>query len=149
MQHTDFSSQFLYFSLSLAVGMISGITYSLFKILRGIYSGKISVIVISDILFMFLFTVITLVFSIGFTDGFVRYYVLTGEILGFFLYKISIGKLFDRLFAFMIMILRKSVYYIQKIFVGFIKKLLKASDKMLYNKEYKNHTCMKRKERRT
>lgn len=149
MPQIDFSAQLIYFSISLVLGVGLSFIYSIFKSIRIISSRKILFAVLLDVLFMVIFTVATLVLSIGFTDGFVRYYVVAGEIMGFLLYKFTLGKLTDSFFVFLLRILRKTVYYIQKFFVGFIKKLLKARDNMLYNKENKNHTCMKKKERRT
>ena len=148
MPQIDFTFIFVCFGLSVAAGAILGIIYSFFKLIRIIYQS-VTATVISDILFMILFTVITLVFSIGFTDGFVRYYVLAGEFLGFYLSKIALGKMIDKILILILKIIKKSVYYVKKFFVGFIKKLLKARDNMLYNKENKNHTCMKKKGRRT
>ena len=149
MPQSNFSSQIIIFGFSVVTGLLVGVLYSIFKVFRLLMPHSKMVVVLSDFSFMLVLTIITAVFSIGFTDGYVRYFVLAGEFLGFLIWKFTLAGFFDRFFVIVFGCIRKTVYYIQKFFVGFIKKVLKASDNMLYNKENKNHTCMAKKERIT
>ena len=142
MQKADLSTQSVCFLWSLASGVILGFLYSLFYVVRSIKPSSKTLTLITDILFMIFFAFVTLIFSIGFTDGIVRYYVVFGELAGFFVFRFTVGRLIRGITHRIFMVLSKIRGFFQKNISVFSKKLLKARDKMLYNIEKKNHTSM-------
>lgn len=134
MLDLSLTSQTYTFLCSLLSGLILGVLYTIFKCIRTAFGNGRVATAICDIIYMLVFTFVTYIFSIGFTDGFVRYYVVTGEILAILTYKFTLGRLFDKLFAVLFKLFCKFSAFLQKNISGFVKKLLKASHNMLYNK---------------
>lgn len=134
MLDVNLSSQGYTFLCSLLSGLILGVIYTVFKFIRYVLGNRKTPTVVCDTAYMLIFTLITYLFSIGFTDGFVRYYVVVGEIIGVFVYKFTLGLLFDKIFALLFKSFRKVYRLFQKNITVFAKKLLKASHNMLYNK---------------
>ena len=134
MLDVKLSDQTFTFLCSLLSGVLAGVFYTALKVLRKVFSDSKIVTVISDVIFMLVFTVITCLFSIGFTDGFVRYFVVAGEIAGFFFFLLTLGFIIDKLFEGLLKAVRKIKGFFQKNISVFLKKLLKARHKMLYNK---------------
>lgn len=134
MLDVNLTSQTYTLLCSLICGLILGVAYTFFKCIRTAFNNRKIPTVICDVVYMLLFTLITYFFSIGFTDGFVRYYVVIGEFIVILIYKFTLGILIDKLFAVIYKHIRKFYGFLQKNISGFIKKLLKATHKMLYNK---------------
>lgn len=137
MLEVNLNSQTFTFLCSILSGLILGVVYTFFKCVRVACKNSKVVTFICDITFMFIFTVFTVIFSIGFTLGFVRYFVVAGEVLGLVAFKLTVGRLFDKLFYVLLKAFDKIYGFFQKNIKGFIKKLLKARHKMLYNKDKK------------
>lgn len=122
------------FLCSMLSGALLGALYSVFKCVRKLFSNQRITTLVLDVLYMLCFTVITCLFSIGFTDGFVRYYVVAGEIMGILIFKFTMGFIIDKLFELLFKAFSKIKRIFQKIISVFLKKLLKARHNMLYNK---------------
>ena len=127
---TDQTFTFLY---SLLSGMLLGVIYIIFKCLRKAFKNRKLPTVVFDVTFMLVFTAVTCLFSIGFTNGFVRYYILIGEITGFLIIKFTLGIAIYKLFEHIFKLFSKISRFFQKNISVFVKKLLKASHNMLYN----------------
>ena len=127
---TDQTLTFLYSVLS---GMLLGVIYIIFKCLRKAFKNRKLPTVVFDVTFMLVFTAVTCLFSIGFTNGFVRYYVIAGELAGFILVKLTLGIALYKLFELIFKLFSKISGIFQKNIAVFVKKLLKASHNMLYN----------------
>lgn len=125
------------FLFSLLSGAVLGIIYTIFKCLRKAFDNRKLPTVISDVIYMLIFTAMTCLFSIGFTDGFVRFFVVIDELIGFLAIKFTVGHIFYKLFEYVFKIFSKIKVIFQKNISVFAKKLLKASHKMLYNIENK------------
>lgn len=137
MLEVSLNSQTLAFLCSILNGLIIGVVYTFFKCIRVALKNSKAVTFVCDVCFMLFFTFVTMIFSIGFTLGFVRYFVVAGEIVGLVAYKFTLGRLFDTLFNILFRAFGKFCGAFQKNIKGFIKKLLKARHKMLYNKDKK------------
>ncbi|MBQ2687542.1 MAG: spore cortex biosynthesis protein YabQ [Clostridia bacterium] len=133
MLDINLSSQGYTFLCSLLNGLVLAFIYTIFKCIRLAFSNRKIPTIICDVLYMLLFTLFTYIFSIGFTQGRVRYYVLIGEVLAILIYKFTLGWLLDKLFARILKLFRKIYMFLQKNISVFAKKLLKACHKMLYN----------------
>lgn len=124
------STAFLY---SLPLGAVLGIIYGVLALLRHTLSLKKSAVIALDITFMLLCAVSIFYFSLGFLDGYIRVYVIFGAGLGFFIYRLTIGRLLQR-------ILNPIISWIKRIIVAIFtkikliaKKLLKIGYHILYN----------------
>ena len=134
MLDVNLSSQTYTFLCSLLSGLTLGALYSIFKCIRVAFHNRKIPTAVSDVIYMLFFTLITYLFSIGFTDGFVRYYIIIGEAAGVLAYKFTLGFLFDKLFLILSRFIKKIYRFFQKNISVIIKKLLKATHNMLYNK---------------
>lgn len=122
------------FLCSVLCGLLLGALYMVFKCLRTLFSNRKIPTVVFDVLYMLVFIAVTCLFSIGFTDGFVRYFVVAGEVAGVFVFKYTLGFLIYKLFTLAFKAFSKIKRSFQKNISVFLKKLLKARHKMLYNK---------------
>ncbi len=134
MLDVKLSDQTYAFLCSLLCGLCLGALYTVFKCLRKLFSNRKIPTVILDITYMLIFTAVTCLFSIGFTDGFVRYFVVAGEIGGIFAFKFTLGFVIYKLFIISFKGFSKIKRIFRKNISVILKKLLKARHKMLYNK---------------
>lgn len=81
---------FIYFFL---LGIILGLIYDFFKILRIFISRNIFIFFI-DILYFIICSLFTFVLLVYLNSGIIRYFIFQGEFLGFILYKYIFGKIF-------------------------------------------------------
>lgn len=167
------SEQALFFLYSVLLGGGIGVVYDLFRTLRILVPHTSFFVVLEDILFLFVWAVILIVFSVEVCRGEVRIYYLIGNVLGFGLYLFTIGKVVVKVMRilakavyavlkFLYMILVKPVLWLfrlihqkskhlfvlihlklKKLTQG-IKKHLKVRKQMVYN----NHTHKKKSRRR-
>ncbi len=128
------ADQLLSFAFSLACGVALGLFYELLRLLRVMLgSGKVLVFCL-DILFMLVLSLVSVLFSVCFSRGNTRYFIVIGELLGILTIRFSLGRLSTRFFEpFLRKILRKC----RKITVNMgklAKKLLQVTFGILYNK---------------
>ena len=127
------SSQTAYFLWSLLMGAALGVLYDVVRAVRmAVHAGKIHVI-ISDILFFAVCGVLTSLFALPFNKGDVRGFILFGEAVGFLAYRLTIGAVMGKVYAFIARILRSLVQKIRKYFEKIFNYLLKAMGNLLYN----------------
>lgn len=141
MLDTNISYQLSTFFFSVISGVCMGAFYTVLKCIRYVFKNRFATVV-CDFIFMITFAVVTFLFSVGYCDGYVRYYVFFGELLGVFLFVFTIGRLVFLLFAATSDIIRKCCGAIQKNLKQIAKKLLKASNNMLYNIKNKSNIHM-------
>jgi hypothetical protein len=65
--------------------------------------------------------------------GFIRIYVIAGTIIGFFIYRITFGRLLFGIYAPVIGFIQKIILKIKTKIKIYSKKLLKIPYKILYN----------------
>ena len=128
-----FIQQSIAFLYSLLLGLALGVVYEVFKIFRFIFCRKNSSIFVSDIIYMLIATFSLFVFSIAFLQGYTRVYLIFGSLIGMFLFKITIGRLFSKIYCPLILKIKNLSHKIQLIFKKIAKKLLKIGYKILYN----------------
>ena len=137
MLSVNISEQGVCFLCSVISGLTLGAFYTILKLLREAFGNRKASTIIFDLVFMLAFTIVTFIFSTGYTEGFVRYSVVIGEVSGIILFKITLGKLLHSLFVYILVILRKALSFARKNITKFTEKVLKARRDMLYNKENK------------
>lgn len=96
------------FWYSFILGLFLGVIYDVFRIFRLAFNSKKWGIFFQDILYFVIISLITFFFGIIFNNGEIRYYILTGQFIGWIAYYISIGKI---------------VYKYSKSFLKFVNKL--------------------------
>lgn len=128
-----FEQQSVAFLYSLILGVGFGIVYAPFKMFRLAFCTKKSSIVAVDIFFMLCVSIIIYYFSLVFIMGYVRIYVFAGCLIGFLIYRLTLGRLFSKIYVPVIMFLKKVTNKIVQKLKKFTKKLLKITRTILYN----------------
>ena len=82
---------------------------------------------------MFLCAVLTVLFAMPFNKGEVRYFVLFGEIIGFFVYRCTLGGLFVKIYSEIIRFIRGIIEKSLQISRFFLHKVLKVNRFVVYN----------------
>ena len=127
------SAQTAYFLWSLVLGVALGMLYDVIRAMRMVLrAGKIHVL-ISDIVFFTACGVITSLFSLPFNKGDVRVFILFGEAVGFLAYRITLGSVMGKVYAFFAKKIRSFVQKIRKFLQIFFDYLLKLMAFVLYN----------------
>lgn len=127
------SQQGVCFLWSIVCGCIIALIYDLFRLMRLLFfKGKVGTF-ICDFLFMVTAALVSVIFSIGFSRGNTRYFIIIGEFLGFLTYRFTLGRLsiciFGFIFSKLFVFFRKSSDKIRK--TG--KKVLQVTGTVLYN----------------
>ena len=127
------SAQTAYFLWSLVLGLSLGLLYDAVRAVRMVVrAGRVHVIV-SDIVFFAVCGVLTSLFALPFNKGGVRAFILFGEAVGFLAYRLTLGAVMGKVYAFFARMLRSFVQKIRKILEKFFNYLLKAIAVLLYN----------------
>ena len=101
--------QLYYFVLTIAAGLIIGILFDSYRIIRGFGTPGSFVTAAADILFWIFAAVLIFIYLLFTTNGELRYYTLVALIIGIIIYF----KLISRVF---LKTLRWVIYYIMKLF---------------------------------
>lgn len=128
-----FAQQSLAFLWSIALGAAYGVIYGAVKILRLALRFGRAVCIAADIAFMLLCSLGMFLFMLAFISGFVRLYPIFGAALGFFAYRMTVGRLLERIYCPLIEICSAAFKYIFAHLKLFAKNLLKIARKILYN----------------
>ncbi len=124
------STAFLY---SLPLGAVLGVIYGIIALLRKTLNLKKGTVIALDITFMLLCAVSIFYFSLGFLDGYIRVYVIFGAGLGFFIYRLTIGRLLQRILNPILSWIKRIIVAIFTKIKNIAKKLLKIGYHILYN----------------
>lgn len=146
MIYISIAQQLRFFSISILVGASLFIIFSIIKSIEKIVNKTLFYILL-DIVFLSFSAVVSFFLLLVSDNGFIRYYIILGIIVGFTFSLLILGKImniiWNVLFGFIIKISRKFValiaymfYFAKKIFeklLNILKKPLKHTYKMLYN----------------
>lgn len=89
------SRVFLY---SLGIGFMLGIVYDVFEFVGFLLPKKKSFIIVRDIIFMVVSSLIMFLFSLSIDNGSFRFHIYAGAIAGFFVCFFSLGKFLRKVF---------------------------------------------------
>ncbi len=128
-----FIQQSIAFLYSLLIGVVLGIVYEVFKILRLGFCNKKQSVFILDLIYMLIASLSLFIFSIAFLQGYTRIYLFFGCFIGLIIFKVTLGRMFSKIYCPIILMIKKISHKIQCIFKKITKKLLKISHKILYN----------------
>ena len=119
------SSQAYSFFIYFISGMIIGIIFDIFRILRKSFKTKDFVTYIEDILFWIITGIFLIFILFKFSFGQIRFYTIFALIIGFVLYLFTISKLFIKVSVIIILFIKKIVGKILRILFYPIKILFK------------------------
>lgn len=139
------STQVVSFLYSLGFGLIIGILYDALRVIRIILSFSKTATYVTDILFSVTASIMTFLFCLSVTNGEVRFYIILGEFIGFFVFYFSFGsvavrfsektvkkiaKLFRRIFRFIFSPFIRIFAVIHMKFTKNLKKVQKKAKKL-------------------
>ena len=127
------SAQTAYFLWSLVFGAALGAVYDLVRAARMLFRAKRIHVTVSDILFFAVCGVLTSLFALPFNKGDVRVFILFGEAVGFLAYRLTLGSVMGKVYAFFAKKIRSFVQKIRKFLQFFFDYLLKLMAFVLYN----------------
>ena len=120
------SMQCKVFLASLLLGVLVGVIYDFFRVLRKCCLRSKGAVALQDLLFSILFTAANFTFMLYFTDGQIRWYLLAGECLGWTLYYFTIGELVMRVSDKIIRITTR----LAALLIKFVRFLLRPVEKL-------------------
>lgn len=106
------------------VGIIIGILFDIFRILRKSFKTKDLVTYIEDILFWILTGIIILFSMYRFSNGELRFFMIIGIIMGTLIYMITFSKYVIKISVFVINIFKRWILYPFKLFIKISKKII-------------------------
>ncbi len=103
------------FLASIALGVLIGLVYDVFRIIRVIYKGGRLKLFFEDVLFCVMASLVFAVFLFNASMGVLRMFAAFGVILGFFAYRFSVGRftvpLAKRLKMWLVFPIKKAASY--------------------------------------
>lgn len=133
---------FIIFSIN---GIIIGIIFDTFRIIRKSFKHKYIVICIQDALFWILSGFLLIYSTFVFNDGEFRAFMIFATIIGYILYLFTLSKLFIRIGVKIIKLLKKLIIITFKMALTPIKKLLLKPCTFLVINVKKSFKSLKRK----
>ncbi|MCI8352650.1 MAG: spore cortex biosynthesis protein YabQ [Clostridia bacterium] len=125
------NNQAYLFMMFIVNGVLIGILFDVFRILRKTFKTKDVITYIEDISFWILTGLLTLYFVFYYNDGEIRFYIFLGIILGILIYILTISKYIIKFSVTIINFVKgiinkviKFVVYPLKLIINFIKKIL-------------------------
>ena len=106
------------------VGIIIGVLFDIFRILRKSFKTKDIVTYMEDILFWILTGIIILFSMYKFSNGELRFFMIIGIIMGTLMYMITFSKYVIKISVFIINIIKKSIVYPIKVIEKILKKII-------------------------
>jgi len=130
MEGISLIGQLTTFCYSIVLGLICGLIYDVFRLLRIAFRCGAILVFLTDIIFWLLCAFLTYSFLLCFTDGTVRFYVLIAAAAGFIIYLLTIGKLTRKVFLFVFKPFKAFFRLIRRIF---FKKSIQNPEKIQEN----------------
>ena len=106
------------------VGIIIGILFDIFRILRKSFKTNDIVTYIEDFLFWILTGIIILFSMYKFSNGELRFFMIVGIIIGTLMYMITFSKYIIKISVFIINIIKRIIIYPFNIMKKILKKII-------------------------
>lgn len=106
------------------VGIIIGVLFDIFRILRKSFKTKDIVTYIEDILFWILTGIIILFSMYKFSNGELRFFMIIGIIMGTLMYMITFSRYVIKISVFIIKIIKTIIVYPVKVVEKILKKII-------------------------
>lgn len=105
-------------------GLIIGILFDCFRILRKSFKTADWITYIQDIIFWILTGIIVLFSIFKFNNGEIRSYIILGIFFGFLMYMLTISKFIVKYTVLLIQLLKKIITYPINIIINIFKKIV-------------------------
>ncbi len=141
MYSFSITGQLRVFIESFGFGFLLGAVYTCARFISGIFAVSKKRIIICDILFSFLASILLFTFFISFNYGKIRFYSVLGIAFGFAVYFLSVGVFLNRFTDSLLKSMRRVLKLILKPFTAigrFIKKVFIKIREKINNKFNKN-----------
>ena len=106
------------------VGIIIGILFDIFRILRKSFKTKDIVTHIEDIFFWILTGIIIILSMYRYSNGELRFFMIIGIIMGTLIYMITFSKYVIRISVFILKIIKKIIIYPFNLMKKILKKII-------------------------
>ena len=121
----DFNSQVITFLITIATGIVLGVLFDCYRVLRGNFRSRGLVTCLTDLLYWLLATVVVFLALVVSNWGELRFYVFLGILSGVGLYYRLVSLYAIRLFSFFIRFVKSIVNFIKRVVkVFFIRPIL-------------------------
>lgn len=111
-------------------GLLIGLLFDTFRILRKSFKFSNIITNLQDIIFWILSGLILIYSIFEFTDGELRLYIFLGILLGFIAYLLIFSKIYIKVCVDIILVIKKILYYTLILPIEFILKTFK---KLIFN----------------
>ena len=118
LNETTVTMQMIIFALSCILGIVLGVLYDIFRIIRMVINSKSIAIFIGDIIYFIISGIITFIFVLKINSGESRFYIMAGEGIGWIAYHLTLG---NAIYKYSEKATKKINFYTKKI----IKKIFK------------------------
>lgn len=85
------SEECLLFLYSVLLGVFLGVVFDIFRIIRAIIPHKSALVAVEDVIFMMIWGLSLVIFSVELSRGNVRFFCFLGSVLGFAIYFFTVG----------------------------------------------------------
>lgn len=121
----DNTVQLMSFLGGALLGALIGVFYDIFRMVRLSVKFENTAVGIQDFIFCIVSGLFTFVYVVYFADGYIRWYVIAGVFLGFFVYLLTLSKLIIRFYKMVLRIFWKIVGFVIKYFIAPMAKLFR------------------------
>ncbi|GMA99114.1 spore cortex biosynthesis protein YabQ [Pelosinus sp. IPA-1] len=118
----QFNSQVITFLITIATGILLGVLFDGYRVLRGTFRPKVLTTWFTDLLYWLLATVIVFLALVISNWGELRFYVFLGIISGVVFYYRLLSLYTIRLFSVVIKLIKKTTILVKRIFMVLIIK---------------------------
>ena len=128
----DIYNQFLNLLIFFITGMIIGILFDFFRIMRKTFKTPDIITYIQDVLFWVLTGLLIIFTSFKFNNGEIRLYIFTTLLSGFIIYIFTLSKYVISINVFILSIIKNILIYPINLLVKGIKKFIVRPFKVIY-----------------
>lgn len=125
------ASQIMIFLFSFILGSFLGFIFDIFKVVNSILEKNLKRVFFEDILYFILSAFATFIYVLIVNMGEIRFYILSGEIIGWLIYRFTFGRL---IYKFILIVTRFLYSWILRFKKYIIGKLPKNKVKKLFKK---------------
>ena len=126
---------FLIFSLN---GVIIGLIFDFFRILRKSFKTSNLMTSIQDIIFWIITGISVIFFMYNFSDGTIRFYMFLSLLFGFIIYILAISPYIIKIFVYIIKTVKTILNSIIKFIIYPLKKIITFFKNRHYSTKYNN-----------
>lgn len=134
------------FLLFFGFGFLEGLLFKVIEFIRKIFSSGKYALLVQDLFFSVLSTILMFVFLLVYADGEVRFNLIASSILGAAVFFFTVGKPVGRAFDFFSLFIRKTASALAAPFL-FISKKLKALFEKLFGRIKEKFNSIKAKKK--